>query len=109
MYAFFCDIADIDNVSDASKIKFLPMEYRIIPKLAMTARLFGIQPINGSWELDDQVQFRRITKGKKFEATIKVVYNEGSHDNSILELKLEYKSHVINDLFVQSGRAVYKL
>lgn len=108
MFAFFCDIADIDKIDDIEKIKFLPAEYRIIPKLAITARLAGIKPTNNDWNMDDNIQFRRLTKGKQFEAiVVKIIGDETNQlDNSILEIKLMYKSHCISDLFVDSGRAV---
>lgn len=106
MFAFFCDIADIDNITDLNKIKFLPTEYHTIPKLAMTARLFGIEPINGTWEMDDNIQFHRITKGKKFMAEVIEVFHEKSEENSVLEIILRHKQDVLNDLFVTSGRAI---
>lgn len=107
MFAFFCDIADIDNINDPKKIKFLPDEYRAIPKLAMTAKLFGIAPTNKNWEMDDNIQFHRITKGKKFEALVSKITNEDDKDDSyVLEIKLMYASQCINDLFVDSGRAI---
>lgn len=106
MFAFFCDIADIDTINDVKKIKFLPEEYRTIPKLAMTARLFGIKPTNNEWEMDDNIQFRRITKGKQFDAIVEKVVDDENNQNSILEIKLMYKLNCINDLFVDSGRAV---
>ena len=107
MFAFFCDIADIDNINDPKTIKYLPDEYRDIPKLAMTAKLSGIAPINKNWEMDDNIQFHRITKGKKFGALVSKITNEGDKDDSyVLEIKLMYKSQCINDLFVDSGRAI---
>lgn len=107
MYAFFCDIADIDNIDDVKKVKILPAEYRVIPKLAIKATLFGIKPMGSVWEMDDKIQFRRITKGKRFQAVVaKVVDDENGHDNSVLEISLIYESYCINDLFVESSRAI---
>lgn len=108
MYAYFCDIADIDEIDNVKKIKFLPNEFRIVPKLALAAKLFGIKPVNDDWEMDDCVQFNRITKAKEFEAVVaNVIYDSKRYNNSLLEIKLYYKSDCINDLFVKSGRAVY--
>lgn len=107
LYAFFCDIADIDSIDDVKKIKFLPEEYRVIPKLAITARLFGIEPVISVWDMDDKIQFHRITKGKKFQAIVARVVDDGKGgDNYILEISLIYESYCINDLFVESRRAV---
>lgn len=107
MFAFFCDIADIDTIDDPKKVKFLPEQFRIIPKLAITAKLFGIGPTQKDWELDEKIQFHRVTKGKKFEAIVsKVIIANDENDNSVLEIQLMYESECINDLFVESSRAI---
>lgn len=106
MYAFFCDIAEIDTITDLKKIRPLPKEYLTIPKQAVYAKLFGIEPANGAWEMDDNIQFLRMTKGNKFMAEVVTVIHGKSEENSILEIILRHKQNVINDLFVASGRAI---
>lgn len=93
------------------KIKFLPEEYRTIPKLAITARLFGIKPISSTWNMDDSIQFHRATRGKILQGVVlKTIDNENPDDNLILEMRLIHTTKTsvecINDELVKSGRAI---
>lgn len=112
IFVYFCDTGDFNNINDLHELKILPAEYRVLPKLAITAKLFGIKPINEDWETGDSFQFDRNTSGKKFQAIVgKIVDKEKLvDDNSILEIRMidvskEY-DECINDLFVTNGRAI---
>lgn len=108
----YCDIGDLDSIDDIKRFRTLPNEYRDLPKMAIKARLYGIQPIDVSgWDMNDTIQFGQLVTGKKFQAVIgKIIENENPDENAILEIQLidvstEYDV-CINDNFVSSGRAL---
>lgn len=108
---FFCDIGDIDNIDDVKKMKTLPEEFRTLPKLAITAKLYGIKPINSDWEIDFSLKFNQKVSGKRFQAVVgKILDKDNVDDNAILEIRLidvskEY-DECINDILVKNGRAI---
>ncbi|KAG4078963.1 hypothetical protein HA402_010915 [Bradysia odoriphaga] len=107
----FCDLGDIDCIDDVQRLKILPKEYRDLPKLAMTARLYGIKPVNSSWEMDDTIEFNRLVSGQKFQAIVgRIIAADKVDDNAVLEIQLIDVSNeydiVINDQLVDFGRAI---
>lgn len=85
----------------------MPDEYRTIPKLAISAKLFGIKPLISEWDIDVRIQFNKFSKGKVFKAIVeKIINDEKGIENAELEIRLMYESQCINDLFVESGRAL---
>lgn len=106
----FCDIGDIDCIDDVTKLRMLPNEYHVLPKLAVTARLFGIKPVNGEWEMDDTIEFNRLVSGQKFQAIVgKITAADKVDNNAVLEIQLIDVSNeydiIINDQLIECGRA----
>jgi len=111
VHVYFCDIGDIENINDVRKLKYLPDEYRVLPKLAMTAKLYGIRPMYREWGMDDSKDFEEMTAGKKFQGVVMgIIDNENPDNNSVLVIRLIDVSNeidvCINDVFVENGRAI---
>lgn len=111
MLVSFCDIGDIDCIDDVTKLRILPNEYRELPKLSISARLYGIKPANGLWEMDDTIEFNRLVSGQKFQAIVgRIVAPDKQDDNAVLEVQLIDVSNeydvVINDQLIEFGRAI---
>lgn len=107
----FCDIGDIDPIDDVKKFKILPEEYRILPKLAISAKLYGIQAKSTDWEMDDIIEFNKLVSGKKFQAIVgRIIEKPKRDENAVLEIQLidvsKEDDECINEMFVRSGRAI---
>lgn len=85
--------------------------YRALPKLAINAKLFGIKPKYGDWEMDDIIAFNGLVSGKTFQAIVGKIVEKAdkADDNAELEIQLIDVSmkddECINDTFVRCGRA----
>lgn len=88
----------------------MPDEYRDLPKLAVTAKLFGIRPVCSDWEMDDIIEFNRLVTRRKFQAIVGKIENSKQDYNDVLEIRLidvsNEEDECVNDIFVQSGRAI---
>ncbi|KAF7996539.1 hypothetical protein HCN44_002171 [Aphidius gifuensis] len=107
---YFCDYGSM-SITSIDKLQPLGSLFFDLPYQAIRAKLIGIKPRNGDWDMKTCFVFRDLVVDKNFEATIEDIETDIIRNYDILGLKLTDKTSLsrsrdINQVLIDKNIAV---
>ncbi|XP_052903294.1 uncharacterized protein LOC128310642 [Anopheles moucheti] len=111
IHAYFCDFGQVQQL-DAGALRVLPAEFRVLPQLAIKAKLYGVKPLHNDWTISDAMRFKELTADCNFATVVRSIQaDELNPQEQLMELELiDVSTDIdvyVHKILVEEGRAVY--
>uniref|UniRef100_A0A1B6CR68 Tudor domain-containing protein n=1 Tax=Clastoptera arizonana TaxID=38151 RepID=A0A1B6CR68_9HEMI len=103
---YFCDYGNVTSVN-FSEMRELQPKFKILPYLAVKAKLYGIAPRHSDWSVEDCLRFQNLVCDKVLTSYVMdIVPDVLNTSDSVLSLKIMDKDVDIADLLISEGCAI---